>query len=215
MKSPAYQAEEGVSARWLTWTVARISPFYAAELAYPTAAAPAVRPTIGREYAGITPSEHALATGPWLETSTSVSALRGAAPVPGPWSRAAVPAVIGIRRPSGRGATTSGSRARTRSFCGFGRGLGGPSVSQEATPTQEASVPRTTVTTGTSSGFGKLRVVRSAAEGWNVVATVRKDTNPTGCFAGPGWKTPPPWPFRLSLSKWTIRLSKSSALRMG
>jgi NAD(P)-dependent dehydrogenase (short-subunit alcohol dehydrogenase family) len=32
----------------------------------------------------------------------------GAAPVPGPWSRAAVPDVIGIRRLPGRGATTRG-----------------------------------------------------------------------------------------------------------
>jgi NAD(P)-dependent dehydrogenase (short-subunit alcohol dehydrogenase family) len=43
----------------------------------------------------------------------------------------------------------------------------------------EASVPRTIVITGTSGGFGKLCVERFAAEGWNVVATVRKDTDPT------------------------------------
>jgi len=35
MKSPAYHAEEGVSARWPTETVARISPFCVAELPYP------------------------------------------------------------------------------------------------------------------------------------------------------------------------------------
>jgi NAD(P)-dependent dehydrogenase (short-subunit alcohol dehydrogenase family) len=40
-------------------------------------------------------------------------------------------------------------------------------------------VPRTIVTTGTSSGFGQLRVERFAAEGWNVAATVRKNTDPT------------------------------------
>src|ERR1700761_1823857 len=37
--------------------------------------------------------------------------------------------------------------------------------------------PRTIVITGTSSGFGKLSVERFAAEGWNVVATVRKDSD--------------------------------------
>jgi hypothetical protein len=31
---------------------------------------------------------------------------------------------------------------------------------------------------GTSSGFGKLSVERSAAGGWNVAATVRKNTDP-------------------------------------
>lgn len=36
---------------------------------------------------------------------------------------------------------------------------------------------RTIVITGTSSGFGKLSVERFAAEGWNVVATVRKDSD--------------------------------------
>src|ERR1700761_4066437 len=35
-------------------------------------------------------------------------------------------------------------------------------------------MPRTIVITGTASGFGKLSVERFAAEGWNVVATVRK-----------------------------------------
>jgi NAD(P)-dependent dehydrogenase (short-subunit alcohol dehydrogenase family) len=40
-------------------------------------------------------------------------------------------------------------------------------------------VPRTIVITGTSSGFGKLCVERFAAEGWDVAATVRKDTDPT------------------------------------
>jgi NAD(P)-dependent dehydrogenase (short-subunit alcohol dehydrogenase family) len=40
-------------------------------------------------------------------------------------------------------------------------------------------VPRTIVITATSGGFGKLCVDRSAAEGWNVAATVRKDTDPT------------------------------------
>jgi NAD(P)-dependent dehydrogenase (short-subunit alcohol dehydrogenase family) len=35
----------------------------------------------------------------------------------------------------------------------------------------------TIVITGTSSGFGKLCVERFAAEGWNVVATVRKDSD--------------------------------------
>jgi NAD(P)-dependent dehydrogenase (short-subunit alcohol dehydrogenase family) len=39
-------------------------------------------------------------------------------------------------------------------------------------------VPRTIVITGTSGGFGKLCVERSA-KGWNVVATVRKNTDPT------------------------------------
>jgi len=39
-------------------------------------------------------------------------------------------------------------------------------------------VPRTIVITGTSSGFGKLRVERFAAGGWNVAATVRKNTDP-------------------------------------
>ena len=37
-------------------------------------------------------------------------------------------------------------------------------------------MPRTIVITGTSSGFGKLCVERFAAEGWNVVATVRKES---------------------------------------
>jgi NAD(P)-dependent dehydrogenase (short-subunit alcohol dehydrogenase family) len=40
-------------------------------------------------------------------------------------------------------------------------------------------VPRTIVITGASGGFGKLCVERSAAEGLNVAATVRKDTHPT------------------------------------
>jgi NADP-dependent 3-hydroxy acid dehydrogenase YdfG len=39
-------------------------------------------------------------------------------------------------------------------------------------------VPRTIVITGTSSGFGKLCAERSVAEGWNLFATVRKDTDP-------------------------------------
>jgi NAD(P)-dependent dehydrogenase (short-subunit alcohol dehydrogenase family) len=39
-------------------------------------------------------------------------------------------------------------------------------------------VPRTIVITGTSSGFGKLCVERFAAGGWNVAATVRKNTDP-------------------------------------
>ena len=34
---------------------------------------------------------------------------------------------------------------------------------------------RTIVITGTSSGFGKLSVEQFAAEGWNVVATVRQE----------------------------------------
>ncbi len=38
---------------------------------------------------------------------------------------------------------------------------------------------RTIVITGTSSGFGKLCVERFAAEGWNVAATFRKNTDPT------------------------------------
>jgi NAD(P)-dependent dehydrogenase (short-subunit alcohol dehydrogenase family) len=40
-------------------------------------------------------------------------------------------------------------------------------------------VPRTIVTTGTSSGFGQVCVERSAAGGRNVAATVGKDTDPT------------------------------------
>ncbi|HJY94310.1 MAG TPA: hypothetical protein VJ371_05110 [Streptosporangiaceae bacterium] len=40
-------------------------------------------------------------------------------------------------------------------------------------------MPRTIVITGTSSGFGKLCVERFAAGGWDVAATVRKDTDPT------------------------------------
>jgi NAD(P)-dependent dehydrogenase (short-subunit alcohol dehydrogenase family) len=36
---------------------------------------------------------------------------------------------------------------------------------------------RTIVITGTASGFGKLSVERFAAEGWNVVATVRKEAD--------------------------------------
>jgi NAD(P)-dependent dehydrogenase (short-subunit alcohol dehydrogenase family) len=40
-------------------------------------------------------------------------------------------------------------------------------------------MPRTIVITGTSSGFGKLCVERFAAEGWNVVATVRKESDLT------------------------------------
>lgn len=38
-------------------------------------------------------------------------------------------------------------------------------------------MPRTIVITGTSSGFGKLSVERFAAAGWNVVTTVRKDSD--------------------------------------
>src|ERR1700739_1500970 len=38
-------------------------------------------------------------------------------------------------------------------------------------------MPRTIVITGTASGFGKLSVERFAAEGWNVVATVRKEAD--------------------------------------
>ena len=38
-------------------------------------------------------------------------------------------------------------------------------------------MPRTIVITGTASGFGKLCVERFAAEGWNVVATVRKESD--------------------------------------
>jgi NAD(P)-dependent dehydrogenase (short-subunit alcohol dehydrogenase family) len=40
-------------------------------------------------------------------------------------------------------------------------------------------VSQANVITGTSSGFGKLCVERFAAEGWNVAATVRKNTDPT------------------------------------
>jgi NAD(P)-dependent dehydrogenase (short-subunit alcohol dehydrogenase family) len=40
-------------------------------------------------------------------------------------------------------------------------------------------VPRTIVITGASGGFGKLCVERFAAGGWDVVATVRKDTDLT------------------------------------
>ena len=40
-------------------------------------------------------------------------------------------------------------------------------------------MPRTIVITGTSGGFGKLCVERSAAGRWNVAATVCKDTDPT------------------------------------
>jgi NAD(P)-dependent dehydrogenase (short-subunit alcohol dehydrogenase family) len=40
-------------------------------------------------------------------------------------------------------------------------------------------MPRTIVITGTASGFGKLTVERFAAEGWNVVATVRKEADLT------------------------------------
>src|ERR1700761_3683372 len=40
-------------------------------------------------------------------------------------------------------------------------------------------MPRTIVITGTASGFGKLSVERFAAEGWNVVATVRKQRDLT------------------------------------
>jgi len=47
-------------------------------------------------------------------------------------------------------------------------------------------VPRTIVTTGTSGGFGKLSVERFAAEGWDVVATVRKDTDPTAHLSKTG-----------------------------
>jgi NAD(P)-dependent dehydrogenase (short-subunit alcohol dehydrogenase family) len=52
-------------------------------------------------------------------------------------------------------------------------------VGQEVTSTWEARVPRTIAITGTSGGFGKLCVERSAAGGWDVVATVRKNTDPT------------------------------------
>ena len=38
-------------------------------------------------------------------------------------------------------------------------------------------MPRTIVITGTASGFGKLSVERFAAEGWNIVATVRKESD--------------------------------------
>src|ERR1700751_1960572 len=38
-------------------------------------------------------------------------------------------------------------------------------------------MPRTIVITGTASGFGKLTVERFAAEGWNAVATVRKEAD--------------------------------------
>jgi NAD(P)-dependent dehydrogenase (short-subunit alcohol dehydrogenase family) len=38
-------------------------------------------------------------------------------------------------------------------------------------------VTRTIVITGTASGIGKLSVERFAAEGWNVVATVRKESD--------------------------------------
>ena len=40
-------------------------------------------------------------------------------------------------------------------------------------------MPRTIVITGSPGGFGKLCVERSAAEGWDVAATVRKDTDAT------------------------------------
>src|ERR1700761_4136032 len=46
-----------------------------------------------------------------------------------------------------------------------------------ALDTKEANMPRTIVITGTSSGFGKLCVERFAAEGWSVVATVRKESD--------------------------------------
>jgi NAD(P)-dependent dehydrogenase (short-subunit alcohol dehydrogenase family) len=47
-------------------------------------------------------------------------------------------------------------------------------------------VPRTIVITGTSSGSGTLCVQRSAAEGWNVAATVRKDTDPAAHLSKTG-----------------------------
>jgi hypothetical protein len=66
----------------------------------------------------------------------------GAAPGPGPRSRAAVPDVIGIRR-SGRGPRLAGRGPRTRSFCGFGRGLGDPSViASKPDPTAHLSKTR-------------------------------------------------------------------------
>ena len=36
---------------------------------------------------------------------------------------------------------------------------------------------KTVVITGTASGFGRSSVQRFAAQGWNVVATVRKETD--------------------------------------
>ena len=36
---------------------------------------------------------------------------------------------------------------------------------------------KTLVVTGTASGFGRSTVQRFAAEGWNVVATVRKEAD--------------------------------------
>ncbi|WAU82868.1 SDR family oxidoreductase [Streptomyces sp. Qhu-G9] len=48
---------------------------------------------------------------------------------------------------------------------------------------------RTIVITGTSSGFGKLSVERFAADGWNVVATVRKDSDLTAHEGLPNVRT--------------------------
>jgi NAD(P)-dependent dehydrogenase (short-subunit alcohol dehydrogenase family) len=47
-------------------------------------------------------------------------------------------------------------------------------------------VPRTIVITGTSGGFGKLCVERSAAGGWNVAATVSQDTDPAAHLSKTG-----------------------------
>src|SRR6201995_6180757 len=55
--------------------------------------------------------------------------------------------------------------------------------------TKESNMRRTIVITGTSSGFGKLCVERFAAEGWNVVATVRKERDLAVHGALPGVRT--------------------------
>ena len=38
-------------------------------------------------------------------------------------------------------------------------------------------MPKTIVITGTSTGMGRATVAKFAAEGWNVVATVRKESD--------------------------------------
>jgi nucleoside-diphosphate-sugar epimerase len=48
---------------------------------------------------------------------------------------------------------------------------------------------KTVVITGTATGMGKAAVAKFAAEGWNVVATVRKDADLTAHQDLPGVRT--------------------------
>jgi NAD(P)-dependent dehydrogenase (short-subunit alcohol dehydrogenase family) len=64
---------------------------------------------------------------------------------------------------------------------------------------------RTVVITGTATGIGKLSVERFAAEGWNVLATVRKESASTPWSTTPATTRPARWKPR----RWTKSTASS------